>query len=74
MVFAVFEKKKQQFLDFFLKVPSLARSVPKPLQVPSLSRSMAKPLKVPSLARSVPKLLLIERTKRVSPNPRSKAV
>ena len=46
---------------FWLKVPSLARSVP-------------KPLKVPSLARSVPKPLLIERTKRVSPNHRSEAV
>ena len=38
-----------------LKVPSLARSVPKPLKVPSLARSVRKPLKVPSLARSVPK-------------------
>ena len=43
-----------------LKVPSLARSVPKPLKVPSLARSVPKPLKVPSLARSVPKPLLIE--------------
>ena len=40
-----------------LKVPSLARSVPKPLKVPSLARSVSKPLKVPSLARSVPKPL-----------------
>ena len=40
-----------------LKVPSLARSVPKPLKVPSLARSVQKPLKVPSLARSVPKPL-----------------
>ena len=39
-----------------LKVPSLARSVPKPLKVPSLARSVPKPLKVSSLARSVPKL------------------
>ena len=38
-----------------LKVPSLARSVPKPLKVTSLARSVPKPLKVPSLARSVPK-------------------
>ena len=38
-----------------LNVLSLARSVPKPLKVPSLARSMLKPLKVPSLARSVPK-------------------
>ena len=30
-----------------LKVPSLARSVPKPLKVPSLARSVQKPLKVP---------------------------
>ena len=42
-------------LKFWLKVPSLARSVPKPLKVPSLARSVPKPLKVPSLARSVPK-------------------
>ena len=42
-----------------IKVPSLARSVPKPLKVPSLARSVPKPLKVPSLARSVPKLLSI---------------
>ena len=43
-----------------LKLPSLARSVPKPLKVRSLARSVPKPLKVPSLARSVPKLLLID--------------
>ena len=36
-------------------MPSLARSVPKPLKVPSLARSVQKPLKMPSLARSVPK-------------------
>ena len=42
-----------------LKVPSLARSVPKPLKVPSLARSVSKPLKVPSLVRSVPKPLSI---------------
>ena len=48
------------FLRFFLKVPTLARSVPKPRKVPSLARSVPKPLKVPSLARSVPKPLLIE--------------
>ena len=41
----------------FLKVPSLARTVPKPLKVPSLARSVQKPLKVPSLARSVQKPL-----------------
>ena len=41
-------------------MPSLARSVLKPLKVPSLARSVPKPLKVPSLARSVPKPLLIE--------------
>ena len=41
-------------------MPSLARSVPKPLKVPSLARSVPKPIKVPSLARSVPKPLLIE--------------
>ena len=41
-------------------MPSLARSVPKPLKVPSLARSVPKPLKVPSLTRSVPKPLLIE--------------
>ena len=38
-----------------LKVPSLTRSVPKPLRV----RSVPKPLKVPSLARSVPKPLKV---------------
>ena len=38
-------------------MPSLARSVLKPLKVPSLARSVPKPLKVPSLARSVPKPL-----------------
>ena len=43
-----------------LKIPSLARSVHKPLKVPSLARSVPKPLKVPSLASSVPKPLLIE--------------
>ena len=46
-----------------LKVPSLARFVPKPLKGPGLGRSVQKalrvrsvpkPLKVPSLARSVP--------------------
>ena len=51
--------KISKFLSFFLKVPSLARSVPKPLKLPSLARSVPKPLKVPSLARSVPKPLLI---------------
>ena len=43
-------------------MPSLARSVPKPLKVPSLARSVSKPLKVPSLARSVPKHLKCLRT------------
>ena len=49
----------QTFFEIFLKEPSLARSVPKPLKVSSLARSVPKPLKVPSLARSVPKPLLI---------------
>ena len=40
---------------FWLQVPSLARSVPKPLKEPSLARSVPKPLKVPTLARSMPK-------------------
>ena len=40
-------------------MPSLARSVLKPLKVPSLGRSVATHLIVPSLARSVPKLLSI---------------
>ena len=31
-------------MRFFLKVPSLARSVPKPLKVPCLARSVPKPL------------------------------
>ena len=43
-----------------LKVPSLARSAPKPLKVPCFACSVPKPLKVPSRARSVPKHLLIE--------------
>ena len=43
-----------------LKVASLARSVPKPLKMPSFARSVAKPLKVPSLGGSVPKPLLLE--------------
>ena len=30
-------------------MPSLARSVPKPLKVPSLARSVPKPLKVPTV-------------------------
>ena len=42
-----------------LKVSSLARSVHKLLKVPSLARSMRKPLKVASLARSVPKPLKV---------------
>ena len=46
-------------LKFWLKVPSLARSAPKPLKVHSLARSVQKPLKVPSLARSVPKPLKV---------------
>ena len=45
--------------QFWSKVPSLGRSVAKPLKVPSLALSVPKPLRVPSLARSVPKLLLI---------------
>ena len=62
----VFLSKKIHFFEIlvkmseslnFLKVPSLARSVPKPLKVPSLARSLQKPLKVPSLARSVQKPL-----------------
>ena len=40
-------------------MPSLARSVHKPLKVPSLARSVLKPLKEPTLARSVPKPLSI---------------
>ena len=50
-------------------MPSLARSVPKPLKVPSLARSVPKPLKVPSLARSVPKPLLIELREAVGHQP-----
>ena len=38
-----------------LKVPSHASSMPKPLKEPSLTIPVPKPLKVPSLARSVPK-------------------
>ena len=54
---------------FLLKVPSLARSVPKPLKVPSLARSVPKPLKVPSLARSVPKPLKVPSLARSVPKP-----
>ena len=39
-------------------MPSLARSVPKPLKVSILAPSVPEPLKVPSFARSVPKPLL----------------
>ena len=54
-----FLSKERQFFEIFFKIPSLARSVPKPLKVPSLARSVPKPLKVPNLAHSVPKPLLI---------------
>ena len=47
-------------------MPSLARSVPKPLKVPSLARSVPKPLKVPSLARSVSKPLKVPTVKTVT--------
>ena len=50
-------------------MPSLARSVPKPLKVPSLARSVSKPLKVPSLARSVPKPLKVPSLARSVPKP-----
>ena len=53
-----------------LKVPSLARSVQKPLKVPSLARSVLKPLKVPSLARSVQKPLKVPSLARSVPKPR----
>ena len=51
-------------------MPSLARSVPKPLKVPSLARSVPKPLKMPSLARSVQKPLKIPSPARSVPKPR----
>ena len=60
---------KKYFLRDFLKVPTLARSVPKPLKVPSLARSVPKPLKVPSLARSVPKPLKVPSLARSVPKP-----
>ena len=50
-------------------MPSLARSVPKPLKVSSLARSVLKPLKVPSLARSVPKPLKVPSLARSVPKP-----
>ena len=50
-------------------MPSLARSVPKPLKVPSLARSVHKPLKVPSLASSVPKPLKAPSLARSVPKP-----
>ena len=57
----------QTFFEIFLKVPSLARSVPKPLKMPSLGRSVPKSLKVPSLARSVPKPLKVSSLARFVP-------
>ena len=57
--FFLFLRKKIHFFEFFFNVPSLARSVPKPLKVPSLARSLPKPLKVPSVARSVPEPLKV---------------
>ena len=48
-------------------MPSLARSVPKPLKVPSLARSVPKPLKLPSLARSVSKPLNGDLIREVKP-------
>ena len=54
---------------FVLKVPSLARSVPKPLKVLSLARFVPKPLKLPSLARSVPKFLKVPSLARSVPKP-----
>ena len=65
----IFGKKCKFFKP--LKVPSLARSlpkplrvrsVPKPLKVPSLARPVQKPLKVPSLARSVLKPLNVPKS------------
>ena len=61
--------KNITYLEIFLKVPSLARSVPKPLKVPSLARSVPKPLKVPSLARSAPKPLKVPSFARSVPKP-----
>ena len=56
-------------------MPSLARSVPKPLKVPSLARSvpkpLPKPLKVPSFARSVSKPLKVHSLARSVPKPLS---
>ena len=52
-----------------LKVPSLARSVPKPLKVPSLARSVPKPSKVPSLTRSVLKPLKVSSLASSVPKP-----
>ena len=46
-----------------LKVPSLARSVPKSLKVRLVLHVLCQSLKVPSLARSVPKPLLIWRVR-----------
>ena len=55
----------------WFKVPSLARSVPKPLKVPSLARSVHKPLKVPSLVRFVLKPLKEPTLERSVPKPLS---
>ena len=66
---ASFLEKTLIFLEIFFKVPSLARSVSKPLKVPSLARSVTKPLKVPSIARSVPKPLKVPSLARSVPKP-----
>ena len=47
-------------------MPSLARSVPKPLKVSILARRMPKPLKKPTFARSVPKPLKVHQKTIVS--------
>ena len=57
-----------------LKVPSLARSVPKPLSLNADSRCTRaffnlRALKVPSLARSVPKPLKVPSLARSVPKP-----
>ena len=59
-----------EIFEIFLKMPSLARSMPKTLKVPSLARSVLKPLKVTSLARSVPKPLKVPSLARAVPKSR----
>ena len=54
----LFLSKKRKVFEIFLKVPSLARSGPKPLKVPSLARSAPNPLSIFTLDRRAPDVSL----------------